>query len=116
MELVTIQSEKDIKTLLLEEMKLAETEHVLIILSKNRFDEFQKREDVRKISYDEGNKVSSSSDITYSFDENENNIASYHYYITFTFFIIAELYVVKDFSTMHRSAYGAGTSEIHFIA
>ncbi len=114
MELINIQSEKDIKTLLLEEMELAETERVLIILSKNRFDEFRKREDVRENFYSNVDRVSSGNDINYSIYENKNIVTCRHY-ITFAFSIISGLYIVKDFSTMKSPAYEAEVSKIHFI-
>ncbi len=116
MELITVQSEKDIKTLLLKEMELAKTERLLIILSKSRFDEFQTRNDVKKIFFNNGDRLFLSDDINYSIYENKH-ILSCNYYGIITFCIIAGLYIVKDFifTNIPYFSYELEASKIHFI-
>ena len=66
-----IKSEKDIKTLLLEEMKKTKNKRLLIIISEKRYREFRRRNDVRENHYDFEDYVDESDDINYFIYENE---------------------------------------------
>lgn len=114
MKLETIKSEKDIKSLLLEEMKKTKNKRLLIILSEKRFEEFRKREDVREDHYDLGDYVLESDDINYHIYENEY-VGICKHYGTIVFSIIAGLYMVKEYKYFHYSYYGKEAKEIHFI-
>lgn len=114
MKLITIKSEKDIKTLLLEEMQNAKNERALIILSKKRFNEFVTRIDVMRDSYDHGDWVIESDDIVYSIYENEKVLCC-KCYGTITFSLRTGLYIVKEFSNFSHFKCAEETTKIRFI-
>ena len=114
MKFETIKSEKDIKSLLLEEMKKTKNKRLLIILSEKRFEEFRKRKDVREYHYDIGDYVLESDDINYHIYENEH-VGICKSYGMIEFSIIAGLYIVKKYEYFHYSSYGKEAKEIHFI-
>ena len=114
MKLETIKSEKDIKTLLLEEMKKTKNKRLLIIISEKRYREFRRRDDVRENHYDFGDYVAESDDINYFIYENEYVGISKNYGMI-VISIIAGLYMVKEYRYFNYSSYGKEAEEIHFI-
>lgn len=113
MELKPIKSEKDVKTLLFEEMEKSKITKSIIMLSRNRFKEFVERNDV-KIDLYECGRFSSIDDIKYYIYENEH-IASCKCYGLITFTIVAGVVMVEDFDYFGYPNGMEETKEIHFI-
>lgn len=113
MELKSIKSEKDVKTLLFEEMEKSKITKSIIMLSRNRFKEFIERNDVKKDLYVCG-RFSSIDDIKYYIYENEH-IVTCKCYGLITFTIVAGVVMVEDFDYFGYPNGMEETKEIHFI-
>lgn len=112
MEFTPIVSEKDIKTLLLEEAKALENGQRprLIILSSKRFQEFVKRKDVLHEDWCNAND-----DLDYSVHENEQILICKHYgFVRFKhisgFYIVKRLFDSDEYYCWHEEP-----SEIAYI-
>ena len=117
MKFTPIVSEKDIKTLLLEEAEALKSGQKprLIILSRRRFQKFSSRDDVWKSSYNWGDMVIESDDLDYRVYENKK-VAICKCYGIVTLQIIGGFYIVKKlFDCDEYNCWNEEPSEIIFI-